>query len=291
MASVMLNRLSSDPTVITVKKEAAEALSHLTGDPRSSGVFTDFDGTLSPIVEQPLLARPLQGVLEVLERLVKSFNCVAVISGRPVEFLAERLGRDLAREGLHLVGLHGLERMNSNGEVEVAPEAVPFREALSRCTRTLRKRLPKSVLVEDNGWSVAVHWRSNPDLAGMIESLVREEAKLHRLVIHPGRKLLEIRPPIKVDKGSALERLASGLNASCFLGDDAGDLLAFDMLDQLKENSGMKTLKVAVASPECPERLISSADLVVDGPHGALLFLQLLCDAAEMQLDLGAGGG
>ncbi len=115
----ILERLNSDPTVLAAKEEASEVLGRLVDEPHSSGIFTDFDGTLSTIVEQPFTARPLNGVLEVLECLVKSFNCVAVISGRPVEFLVERLGRDLLEEGLNLVGLHGLERMTNSGEVAV----------------------------------------------------------------------------------------------------------------------------------------------------------------------------
>jgi trehalose 6-phosphate phosphatase len=279
----ILERLNSDPTVLAAKEEASEVLGRLVDEPHSSGIFTDFDGTLSTIVEQPFTARPLNGVPEVLECLVKSFNCVAVISGRPVEFLVERLGRDLLEEGLNLVGLHGLERMTNSGEVAVAPEAVPFQEALSVCMRTLRDKLPESVLVEDNGWSIAVHWRNNPALAEGIESLAREQASLHGLAVHPGRKLLELRPPIEVSKGSALRLLAYGLEAACFLGDDAGDLAAFDMLDQLRDAAGMKVLKVAVASSESPDRLISSADIVVNGPTGALFFLRLLCNEVELK--------
>src|ERR1700728_2860204 len=74
--------------------------------PDESALFLDFDGTLSPIVEDPVGARPLPGVPELLRRLAGRLALVAVVSGRPTTFLAEVLG---APAGVTLVGLYGLE--------------------------------------------------------------------------------------------------------------------------------------------------------------------------------------
>ena len=79
---------------------------------------------------------------------------------------------------------------------------------------------------------------------------------------------IELHPPIRVDKGTAVITIADGLQAVCFLGDDVGDLPAFDALDQLAV-SGIEVARIAVRSAEAPDELLDRADLVVDGPSGA----------------------
>jgi trehalose 6-phosphate phosphatase len=85
----------------------------------------------------------------------------------------------------------------------------------------------------------------------------------------------ELRPPIRRDKGAVLAEAAAGRRHVCFLGDDRGDLSAFDALDRLAAD-GASVVRVAVTSPEAPEELLARADLVVDGPEGALSFLGAL---------------
>ena len=92
---------------------------------------------------------------------------------------------------------------------------------------------------------------------------------------------VELHPPIEADKGTALAALARtvpGLGAACFLGDDRGDLTAFDALDRLAVE-GVVGVRIAVNSQEAPEELLARADLVVDGPLGALGALRALLPA------------
>jgi trehalose 6-phosphate phosphatase len=84
---------------------------------------------------------------------------------------------------------------------------------------------------------------------------------------------VELHPPIAADKGTALEHLVEGLGAVCFVGDDRGDLPAYDALDRLAAR-GVHTLRVGVAGTETPVDLLDRADLVVDGPPGVLGFLR-----------------
>jgi trehalose 6-phosphate phosphatase len=89
----------------------------------------------------------------------------------------------------------------------------------------------------------------------------------------------ELHPPVAIDKGTAVQALVTGDEAACFVGDDRGDLPAFDTLDRL-EARGVAVLRVAVASAEAPSDLIERADLVVDGPYAVLdLLRQLASDA------------
>src|SRR5260221_10866738 len=59
------------------------ALDPLLARPEGSGIVTDFDGTLSPIVLHPAEARPLPEAAEVLGRLAARYGRVGVVSGRP----------------------------------------------------------------------------------------------------------------------------------------------------------------------------------------------------------------
>ena len=60
-----------------------ELLAPFRDDPTGTGVFTDFDGTLAPIVDDPAEARPLPGVVDALAALAGRDGRVVVISGRP----------------------------------------------------------------------------------------------------------------------------------------------------------------------------------------------------------------
>jgi trehalose 6-phosphate phosphatase len=90
----------------------------------------------------------------------------------------------------------------------------------------------------------------------------------------------ELVPPVDTDKGVVVTALAAGLEAVCFMGDDVGDLPAFAALRRLRAK-GVDTLAVAVRGPEAPTALLAEADLVVDGPTGALGFLREL-DVPQM---------
>ena len=70
-----------------------------------AAICLDFDGTLAPIVDDPIEARPLPGAVGLLEHLAARFAAVAVISGRPVAYLA----RHLAAPRVRCLGLYGLQ--------------------------------------------------------------------------------------------------------------------------------------------------------------------------------------
>jgi trehalose 6-phosphate phosphatase len=89
---------------------------------------------------------------------------------------------------------------------------------------------------------------------------------------------IELRPPVGPDKGLAVERLAQGCKAVCYLGDDVGDLVAFEALDRLAAK-GVEAVRVAIADEESPPELSASADLVLRGPADALEMLRALAGA------------
>lgn len=247
-----------------------ELLAPFREDPEGTGVFTDFDGTLAAIVDDPASAVPLDGVVDVLEALAGRYGRVGVISGRPAAFLAEHLGG----RGVFLSGLYGLEYVEEDGEgVEAIDEAAPWRDVVEQVAAAGDADLPAGLSVERKGLCLSVHHRRDPSLEGESRAWVEARAEETGLVVHPARMSFELRPPLERDKGTVLAEAAEGRRQVCFLGDDRGDLTAFDTLDRLAE-AGATVLRVGVDSAEAPAELLERADVVVEGPEGSLRLLR-----------------
>jgi len=254
------------------------ALAPLLANPASTAVLTDFDGTLSPIVRDPSEARPLDGSAEVMARLARLFGVVAVVSGRPVSYLEEHLALPEPSDPRHrvrLVGLYGLERSGGDGRVVVEPAAAGWSEVVAAAAARLRQRAPAGVLVELKDLAVTVHWRQAPHAEEWVKAAVAAEAERSGLRAHPARRSAELRPPLDVDKGSVVRGLAAACSAACYLGDDLGDLPAFEALAALGRE-GVSTLSIAAVDDESDPAVAAAADLTVAGPLGALEVLAWL---------------
>ncbi len=258
-------------------------------EPSGSAIVSDFDGTLSPIVADPDEARPLGGVAELLARLARRFGVVAVVSGRPVSFLIDRLtpaghgpsddgaGPGGIPTGLRLVGLYGLEWSDEAGATVREPEAERWRSAVEGSVARLVSTAPAGVEVEGKGLAVTVHWRQAPEAEPWVTEAVASESGRTGLRSHPGRMSIELRPALDVDKGSVVRRLVQGCSAACYLGDDLGDLPAFAALAALS-TAGMATVSVAVVDDESAPEVAAAADLTLSGPREALDLLGWLAD-------------
>ena len=239
--------------------------------PQRAGVLSDFDGTLAPIVADPAAAEALPGAAATLARLAARYGRVAVISGRPVAYLAGQFGTP---PGLVLVGLYGLERL-TDGVMSEHPDAHRWRAVVDRVAEEAAAAAPPGVHVEHKGLSVTLHTRRAPAAAPWVDDWAARAAAATGLLAEPGRRSVELRPPVDADKGTVLAELAADLDAVCFLGDDRGDLPAFDALRRLAAR-GLDTVAVAVDSDEAPAALVTAADVVVEGPSGALRLLESL---------------
>ncbi len=248
-------------------------------------MFSDFDGTLAPIVLDPTRAVPPAEALRVLGELVRWVGRVGVISGRPGAYLHEHLGG----RGLHLSGLYGLETVRPDGQVTVVPEAIRWAEIVDQVASTAESPAPAGVAmgieVERKGLAVTLHYRRCPDLAEAAHLWAERAARRAGLGAHTARMAVELRPPVVTTKGTALAQAAVGLDPVCFFGDDFADLEAFDALDELAAQ-GVTVVRVAVASPEGPPSLMQRADVIADGVGSAVgLLAELL---AGLQRDSGA---
>ena len=227
-----------------------------------AGVLLVFDGTLSPIVARPELARIRDGARDAIARLVGRYAVVAIVSGRTGDQLRELVGV----EGVRLAALYGL-----------AEDAPPLSSQLIDSVTAAAAAIA-GTRVEPKGGSVAVHFRAAEDpiaaYAGLIEALTPIATDAH-LELLPGKMVLELVPAGRPLKEGAVERIVEEdrLDAVLYAGDDVADIRAFEALDRLAER-GVRTLKVAVHGRETPLALTDAADLVVDGPAGLVTLLR-----------------
>lgn len=245
-------------------------MNRLSSDPGDTGIFSDFDGTLAEIVDEPADARAVDGAPEVLNALAEVYQRVGVISGRPARFLKDRLHGNR----LWLSGLYGMETVR-DGAVVATVEAVGWKPVVEKLAARAQRELGGGLRVEDKGLSVTIHYRRALDQAEAARRYAEEAAQSTGLALHEARLSYELAPPIASSKGTVLAEFARGIGTACFIGDDRGDLAAFDALDDLAA-SGSTTFRIAVESAEAPAELLTRADLVVEGPEAVVLLLRLL---------------
>lgn len=251
----------------------------LVAQPARALVALDYDGVLAPIVDDPAQARPAPGALDALRRLAGSVGTLAVVTGRPAQVVVELGGLDRV-PGLVVEGQYGAERW-TGGEL-TTPDEPP---GVARVRAELPAALAAAgaepgVWVEDKRLALVVHTRRAPDPDAELARLapaVRRLAAAHGLEAHPGKKVLELRPP-GFDKGGVLRRLAAAADpaAVLFAGDDVGDLPAFAVVEELRA-AGTPGLTVASASPEAAE-VAARADVAVAGPPGVVALLTALAE-------------
>ncbi|MCU1462625.1 MAG: trehalose-6-phosphatase [Acidimicrobiales bacterium] len=248
-----------------------DPLAPLRSRPDRAGVFSDFDGTLSAIVMDAHEAEPLPGVADALGALVGRYARVGVVSGRPAAFLVAHLGG----RGIALSGLYGLEHVGPDDAIAVDDEVERWRPVVTAAADRAEADGWPPEGVERKGLSVTLHFRGRPERDAAARAWAEAESARTGLKVLAAKQSYELQPPVDADKGTALADLARGLDAVCFVGDDLGDLPAFDALDRMARD-GAAVVRIGVASAEAPPELLRRSDLVVEGPAGALDLLRSL---------------
>ncbi|MGW1340232.1 trehalose-phosphatase [Kribbella sp. NPDC002412] len=272
----------STPTIQT--EAGREGWEAIVADPATAVISTDFDGVLSPLVEDPAMSRPVEGSLDALARLARSVNQVAIVTGRPALVAIELTGvtghPGLGR--LVVLGHYGLERWDAaTGRVTSDPVPSGVAEARDRLPGLLQELGLADAFVEDKESSLAVHTRRMADPTGAFDRLrapLTELAESTELRLEPGNLVLELRPP-GIDKGVALRRLLedTGAQSILYAGDDLGDLAAYRAIEEQRK-AGLRAVLLATRSSNATE-LIDAADIVVDDPTGVVTVLTALSDA------------
>lgn len=266
--------------------EAEDRYAALVGAAATAVVGLDFDGTLSPIVDDPAEARIHPDAGGVLIDLAQVVAAVAVITGRParqalalggLDDVGNVIG-DAGRE-LHLYGQYGFEHWSSTQRRIVSPRPPNgLSTFLGALPLLLRRNDAADAHIEEKGLAVAVHTRRLEDPVATYDRLlpqIRSLAAEHGMVVEPGRMVIEARSP-GMDKGAVVRTLVEELGAGGFLfaGDDLGDLEAFEAVAELRDQ-GLPTLLVCSLSHE-ESALVELADVVVKGPEGVLDLLRRL---------------
>ncbi len=229
-------------------------------------VATDYDGTLSPIVSDPALAKPHREAMVAIQTLAELPQThVAVISGRSLRDLAALTGEP---EGVHLVGSHGSE-FDPDFAASLAPESTHL---LHRVAEQLEKiaSVGNGFLVEKKPASVAFHYR-NVDAQMARQALEEVYAGFAGTMnqgvhVRHGKMVVEL-SVVDTNKGVALETLRHrmGASAAIFFGDDVTDEDAFATLHG-------PDIGIKVGGGE------SVARHRVDNPHEVAQVLARLCE-------------
>jgi trehalose 6-phosphate phosphatase len=254
------------------------AIQALAASPAKSALVLDFDGVLAPIIADAEASAMPERAAIALSRLAPSLGVVAVISGRPADFLAERV----RIAGIRLLGSYGIEQIE-DGVRRLDPVARPWLGPVLDATRELDERFGNApgIRVEHKSVSVAVHWRQAPDqrsAASQVERATASVAERTGLRLEPGKLVAELRPPVDIDKGSAIRALLAATRpaVAAYAGDDLGDIPA---LRAVHEADGYAI--VVDHGEETDPRLLALADETYAGTNAFADWLTSLADAVS----------
>ncbi len=245
--------MSSLPDLLTNR---SEALALLRRSPAC--IFTDIDGTLSPIVPDPAAATMPAATRTALQTLAERISVVA-LTGRSVAHARAMVGLDT----LVYSGNHGAEWWEE-GAVNIEPAAEPYLERVQEIAEAVKRGITTlGTLLEDKGVSLSVHYRNTaePD-AARSDILDFLDAHARGMSIHEGKMVVEVRPPVELSKGEAVRSFTRrrGLASALVLGDDRTDAEAFAVVREMRDAGAIHGLCAAVATADAPAELLASAD-------------------------------
>jgi trehalose 6-phosphate phosphatase len=255
-------------------------LSPLRTDPSRAAILLDIDGTLSPIVEYAAEAHVPEPTRQKLIEVARRYRIVACVSGRQ----ASEARAMVAIGSISYLGAHGAELLRAGAtESTLDPSVEQWARRIHEFGREvdnsdLRRR---RVRIEDKRVIVAFHWRGAPDEDAAREAVdaIAARAEAAGFSTHWGRKVLEVRPPVRFDKGVGIASFLQGsdVDVAMYVGDDVTDVDAFRGLDRLVEDGRLaRAIKVGVGSEEAPEEITAEADAVVEGTAGVAALLAAL---------------
>jgi trehalose 6-phosphate phosphatase len=263
------------------RSEAGRAgLAAVVRAPARALIAVDYDGTLSPIVSDPMAAGPHPGAIPAMRALAPLAGTLAVITGRPAQEAVKVGGLDQI-PGLIVLGNYGRQHWEA-GKLTAPPAPPGVALARAELPAVLAAAgAPEGTWSEDKGDALAVHTRRTAEPERALELLHAPLAGLAAragLAVQPGRFVIELRPP-GGDKGVALKKLRAerGSLAVMYCGDDLGDIPAFEAVAELRAED-VPGLAVCSGSVEVTA-LADLADLVVDGPDGVAALLGALASA------------
>jgi len=211
---------------------------------RGALLLFDYDGTITPIVEKPELARLSKNMRNLLMRASHD-HVLGIVSGRPLKEVKKLVGL----KGIYYSGNHGFE-VEGAGVKLVKKEAKQTRHILKKICDELKKKLSRveGVIVEDKGLTASIHYRlvapkDFKRLEATFERVVKPHVDSGEIKITHGKKVFEIRPNVTWDKGKVVLWLIDVIKPQknfpiVYMGDDRTDEDAFLVL----KNRGLTVL-------------------------------------------------
>jgi len=242
-------------------------------------IFLDYDGTLTPIVDDPAQAFLPDEVKEQLEKLSEHW-AVVILSGRDLQDVKNMVGVD----NLIYAGSHGFDITGPYGGFHIEP-GKRFIPALDKTEKELDRKIKelKGVRLERKKYAIALHFRgADNETASELEQLVDKTAERQSDLIKTfGKKIFELRPKTDWDKGKALLYLLDTLsmNETCtiplYIGDDVTDEDAFQAIS----DKGIGILVSEENQPTAASYILRNTAEVAD-------FLHVLVNQAEKESTL-----
>jgi len=250
-------------------------------------VALDIDGTLAPIAPTPDAAAVPVATRAAIARLVVLTGVhVALVTGRAAADGKRMVGLD----NTWIIGNHGFERIDTHGMMAVDPRIERYGPDIGAAAAALTARLGdiSGVIVENKRWTLSVHYRLvDRALLARVENEAEAVARQLSLRCIVGKQVIELRPPVDVNKGTALLDLARSLGivgaasaaervgAVLYVGDDRTDEDAFRLLRAARPDN--VTIHVGGGTLATGEQ--TAAELLVPDTHAVLELLVWL--AAE----------
>ncbi|MFC1898827.1 trehalose-phosphatase [Chloroflexota bacterium] len=265
--------IESLPSALGNKEEIFQLLHE-----KTPAIFLDYDGTLTPIVDDPAEAKISENTREIIRRLAKQYS-VAIVSGRDLADVRKMVGI----EELTYAGSHGFDIVGPGLQYRDQEHGKSFLPAFDRAEKDLEKELEgiSGVRVERKLFAIAVHYRQ-VDRAKLDELEKKFDAVLSRypeLRKTGGKEIFELRPNIEWDKGKALSSMLESLYIDTsrvlpvYIGDDETDEDAFQAINK-------KGIAIVVGT----ENRQTAANYALRNPDEAVQFLHELAVMAEAKV-------
>ena len=250
-----------------IRNDKRETFRGLLGEGKNLCFVFDFDGTLAPIVDDPLEARVSEFLIEPLRALAARTQ-IKVVSGRPVDFLIERL-RDVflpTAVDLEIFGKYGIESGTlAKGVTRVFATPSEALSQLHALEDAMRPLMPEGCFIEEKGTSTGYHFRQNPSQQQNIHDLLLGNIRglqLELLELHGGKMVFEAMVKGVPTKRSVVLGFQNDFEGIFFAGDDLGDVDALNSVSELPDGRGFTVL--VRGSVEAEEKVGSFVDLIVE---------------------------
>lgn len=245
--------------------------------------LTDYDGTLTDIVERPEDAHLSDEMRNLLQGLShQSHFTVGVISGRGLKDIRNKV----QIKNIIYAGNHGFE-ITGPGIDFINPGAEEMKSLLCIIQQTLTETLGKikGIIIENKGLTLAIHYRMVEQnnikiIDDTINNIIKKIGSSGKIKMNIGKKVYEIKPDVDWDKGQAIRLLMQKYDNGdqnnvlfpVYLGDDSTDEDAF-----IEINKYPHGISVSVSK----EGQNSAAKYYLRSPSEVAVFLKLLLEQAQ----------